>query len=84
MDEIHQNQEETYRRLCELAGRLQIEMKRLVFQSTKRYGFLWRLENSELVTDLAGTMELSDEEAFGDKEGTGMSSLNSYAEESRS
>jgi predicted CopG family antitoxin len=55
--------EETYRKLCELAGRLQVEMKRPV-SIDEAIWFLMDSKAPSMVTDLAGTMELSDEEVL--------------------
>jgi len=56
--------EETYRRLCELAGKLQIEMKRPVSIDEAIWFLMENSKTSSVVTDLAGTMELSDEEVL--------------------
>jgi predicted CopG family antitoxin len=56
--------EETYRKLCERAGRLQAEMKRPVPIDEAIRSLIESPNVSGAVTDLAGTLELSDEEVL--------------------
>jgi len=56
--------EDTYRKLCERAGRLQAEMKRPVSIDEAIRSLIESPNISGTVTDLAGTLELSDEEVL--------------------
>jgi predicted CopG family antitoxin len=56
--------EETYRKLCEHAGRLQAELKRPVSIDEAIRSLMEGSKIPSTVTDLAGTLELSDEEVL--------------------
>jgi predicted CopG family antitoxin len=56
--------EETYRKLCERAGRLQAELKRPVSIDEAIRSLLEGPKIPSTITDLAGTLELSDEEVL--------------------
>jgi hypothetical protein len=55
--------EKTYMRLCELAGKLQADLKRPV-SIDEAIGFLMETQKPPKITNLAGTLELSDEEVL--------------------